>query len=324
MRTLCSLSEVENRRLYTMTYYGGYGFLPKSEEAQKRAMRLFALLNPRLRYPSGPGACSVFAALGDPQHRLYGRNYDWADTTGLLLFTAPPRGYASVAMIDLRYIGFAASTDLLALSWPQRLALLAAPLVVMDGMNERGLTVAVAQVPDRAHPREPGKATVNGPTARRLILDRAGSVEEAIGVLEQYNVSDPDGAGHLLIADPSGKAVVVEYLEGQTKVLPGAGSWQAITNFYLAGENPPGEDWGQQRYAAVVEQLARAQGVLSVHQALEILAAVQQEHTRWSVVYDMSTGEVSVAMDRHYDVVRQFHLAMRQVPLRASPAPGGL
>ncbi len=311
-RTLRSLSAVEGRRLYTMTYCGGYGFLPRREEAQKRAMRLLALLDPHLKYPARPGACSVFAALGDPQHRLYARNYDWADTTALLLFASPPRGYASVAMIDLRYLGFAACTDLLALSWLQRLPLLAAPLVVMDGMNERGLAVAGAQVPDRPQPRRPGRPTLNGATARRLVLDQAGSVEEAMAVLEGYNISNPDGTDHLLLADRSGQAATIEYLDGEMKVLPLEGTWQAITNFYLAGDNPCGEDWGQGRYATVVERLREAQGALSVQQALGILQEVQQGHTRWSVVYDMSTGAVSVAVDRRYDTVRQFHLPMRQ------------
>ena len=55
-----------------------------------------------------PGRCSLFAALGDPENRLFGRNFDWRYSPALLLFTDRPAGggYASVSMVDIAYLGF--------------------------------------------------------------------------------------------------------------------------------------------------------------------------------------------------------------------------
>ena len=53
--------------------------------------------------------CSLFAALGDDQEFKFGRNFDWEYSPGLLLFTNPLDGYASVSMVDIAYLGFEVS-----------------------------------------------------------------------------------------------------------------------------------------------------------------------------------------------------------------------
>ncbi len=37
---------------------------------------------------------------------LLGRNFDWNDHRSLLLFTDPPRRYASVSLVDISYLGY--------------------------------------------------------------------------------------------------------------------------------------------------------------------------------------------------------------------------
>jgi hypothetical protein len=41
---------------------------------------------------------------------------------------------------------------------------------------------------------------------------------------------------------------------------------------------------------------------------MDALAAVAQESTQWSIVYDLSAGEVQVVMGRGYDQVHRFRL----------------
>ena len=52
----------------------------------------------------------------------------------------------------------------------------------------------------------------------------------------------------------------------------------------------------------------RASGVLSAVEAMDLLGAVAQYHTRWSVVYDVSTGDIHLAMAKRYDQLHRFQL----------------
>jgi len=89
--TLASLEQIDDYPLYTMRYVGDYPrTFPEVSELPGRW--------------GAAWACSLFAALGDPDNRLYGRNFDWQYSPALLLFTDPPDGYASVSMVDLAYL----------------------------------------------------------------------------------------------------------------------------------------------------------------------------------------------------------------------------
>ena len=49
-----------------------------------------------------------------------------------------------------------------------------------------------------------------------------------------------------------------------------------------------------------------------MNDAMDLLRDVSQESTMWSIVYDMSTGDVHVAMRLNYDQVYRFHLELAE------------
>lgn len=310
LRTLNSLRKLPGSGSYSMTYTGGYGLLPKTVEQQTRLMKLF--LNQD--YPTEQGACSIFIARGDHQQVLFGRNFDWYSHPGLVLFSHPPDGYASIAMVDLSYLGFRVDEDILQLPWYRRLALLGAPLITIDGMNEYGLAVAVANAPQESVPQDPALPTINSAVARRLVLDHARNVAEAVALLRRYNLSTLDGYYHFLIADSTGRSVAVEYLEGKLQVIEDPQQpWQAITNFNLArmGSYPPqDESLGLWRYQKMAEVIGEKQGVLSSEEAMQLLQSVAQPGTIWSAVYHLSTGDMDLVRLQQYDQIQKFHLPL--------------
>ncbi len=106
MRTLRSLKKLENG-LYIMTYAGSYNILPTTVEEQRKAMRMIGL-----PYPGEQGNCSIFVTRGDKDNALFGRNYDWDQVPALVLFTNPPGGYASIALVDLTFLGYSLQDDI--------------------------------------------------------------------------------------------------------------------------------------------------------------------------------------------------------------------
>ncbi|MBN2392944.1 MAG: linear amide C-N hydrolase [Anaerolineae bacterium] len=299
-RTLLSLEKVDDHPLYVMHYEGAY--ISEDENAGRDASLDASL-------PSW--ACSLFAALGDAGAMVYGRNFDWEHSPAVLLFTAPPDGYASVSLVDIAYLGFTAAEarDLTKLSLDKRRPLLDAPYLPFDGMNEYGLAIGMAAIPDSPMPHDPAKKTIGSLGIIREMLDHARTVDEAITVMGDYNVDMGGGpAIHYLIADATGKAALVEFYEGEMVAIPNDTAWHQSTNFLLSAVttgSPKNHCW---RYDKIAERLWQADGRFSMPDALALLSDVSQSSTQWSVVYGMSTGEISIAMGRNYDTVHTFRL----------------
>lgn len=302
--TLSSLEKVDDYPLYVMHYAGAY------RTAAVEGVTPMARVN---RSAPGAGwACSLFAALGDADNMLYGRNFDWDYSPALLLFTDPPDGYASVSMVDIAYLGFADDAAGTAADLPlgERRALLNAPFLPFDGMNEQGLVVGMAAVAPSPMPSVEGEPTIDSLGIIREMLDRARDVDEATDILHSYNI-DWDGgpALHYLIADASGHAALVEFFQGEMVIVPNATPWHHATNFLLsaAGASAAGLC---RRYDRIGERLLGARGQLSVPDAMDLLACVRQDGTQWSVVYGLSTGDIRVAMGRQYKTPHTFRLSV--------------
>jgi hypothetical protein len=135
-------------------------------------------------------------------------------------------------------------------------------------------------------------------------------VDEAVAILQSYNIDFEGGPPlHYLIADPSGRSVLVEFYQGEMVIMPNETPWHLATNFLRAsvGESAAGQCW---RYDRISQRLTAAQGRMTTPGAMQLLSDVSQEGTQWSIVYRMSTGDVSVTMGRQYDTPHTFHLGL--------------
>jgi choloylglycine hydrolase len=297
--TLASLEMVDDYPLYTMHYYGVYAEDTSSPQA--------AGIN--WASPVRSWACSLFAALADAGSRLYGRNFDWQFSPALLLFTAPADGYASLSMVDIGYLVHGDRVRALAdLPLGERRELLSAPYWPFDGMNEHGLVVGMAAVPPGGMKPDPAKTTVGSLGIIRQILDHARNVDEAVTLFESYNVDMGGGPPlHYLLADRSGRSVLVEFYQGEMVLVPNDEPWHLATNFLLSSVRDPSEG-GCWRYDRIEQSLDQAQGRLSSQEAMDLLSQVSQGHTQWSVVYGLSIGKVRVAMGQQYESLHTFQL----------------
>ncbi len=295
---LRSLEKVADYPLYTMHLSGAY------PQGRSLGDGLASLTE------TSAWGCSLFAALGDPQNRLYGRNFDWEFSPALLLFASPSDGYASVAMVNLGFLGFspdqAKGLDQSPLS--ERKRLLDAANLPIDGMNAKGLAVGMAAVPPGDMQPDPNKETIGSLMVIREMLDHAATVAEAVKILGSYNVDMAGGPPvHYLIADGSGQASLVEFYQGEMIVSPNNTPWHLATNFLVASSNgkPEGQCW---RYDAIQKSLGESGGKLSPDQSLKLLYQVHQDSTQWSVSYNLSTREVQVALGHAYENVYKFQL----------------
>jgi hypothetical protein len=303
--SLNSLQKVDDHPLYVMQYQGPL------REATFTAPGVNELQRSNFEFenPTPLWACSLFTALANPQGGVYGRNFDWEFSPALLLFTDPPDGYASVSMVDLAYFFDApAVTQLMDLDLNDRSPLLNTPSMPFDGMNEKGLVIGMAAVPESPTPSDPNHKSVGSLGVIRMILDHAASVEEALTIMRSVNILWHGGPQlHYLIADASGEAALVEFVAGEMVVLYNTNPWHHATNFLLSNTNSSADGLCH-RYDVLLERLEEEQGNLSREEAMELLEDVSQSSTQWSVVYQLHTGQISLAMGQHYSGIHTFQL----------------
>lgn len=291
-----TLEKADDYPLYVLRLEGDYSF----SEYLRTGVLNFSFGGPS---PS----CTCFLASGNGSDILFGRNFDFPSNPALLLFTDPPDGYSSVSIVDLGYFGY--SMDRLPDPDGDLEVLRMTPYLPFDGMNEHGLAVGMAAIPSAEPPHDPGRVTIGEIQVIRLLLDRARGVEEAIGLLGEYNVEMTDPPIHYMLADQTGDSAIVEFVGEEMKVLRGGEPWQVMTNFIVHGSGAPGVV-SCSRYRFAYDGLMSTNGSVGMAEAMGLLEGSSQPSTIWSGVYNLETGDVLIAMGRKYDDALSFQLSL--------------
>ncbi len=323
LRTLGSLKKVDDYGMFQMTYYGDYGFDGFLKTGAKSDRDIERYVTKRLLKGlpidlgvTGDG-CTAFVVRNEKDEIIYGRNFDFSYAPSLQVFTNPDDGYASVSTVNLSFAGYDESTLPKGISINSFLVLVA-PYLPFDGMNEKGVAIALLAVPEAAAPNDPNKVTLNTTTTIRLVLDKAASVDEAIQLLKNYNIYFSGGIDcHYLIADATGKSVLVEYYDGALRVVETNEDYQIASNFIAYNGVNIGEGFSEfDRYDTVEEEILRNDKVLSNQQAVDLLAKVgvldgDTDKLQWSVLYNLTTGGIELFANRKIDNIITESLNMK-------------
>lgn len=240
----------------------------------------------------GPHGCSTLTAYGEGG-LLWGRNYDWTGSVPILVRHVPEEGYVSLSTCDFQNV--TGGADVLPEDMVHKLLAVAALYVPMDGVNEAGLCVADLEVNEGGMPDpDTDKPDLTVTTAIRLLLDRAGTVDEALALLEGYDIHPSGGISHhLSISDASGRSVAVEFTgDGFTAV--GA---PVVTNFNLANGDPAaGGESARQRYNSLMGFFLSGEAP-ALDRVRTAMARVTQTEgawtTQWTMLYDRAAPQVT-------------------------------
>ena len=291
--------------------------------------------------------CASFTAQTEDGDQLFARNYDFAKTNTCLVFTDPGDGrHASISTVDLQFLGIDTDADVEGLM--DRITCLAAPYAPLDGMNDAGVSCGIYMSYQGGGVDEEGdevviptnqdtdKPDLTSTTMLRLVLDYAGSVDEAVELISGYDLHDSANTSyHYMIADSTGKSAILEWVDGTDQTdndgssrqlvvtyndsdanigrEEAAADYQWITNFiiqpgYYADDS---EKAGLDRYDHIYGCLSATDGVVADEDAaMDILAQVGRRTwnnddgngcTVHSVIYNLTDKTVLWVPNEHYD-----------------------
>jgi hypothetical protein len=123
---------------------------------------------------------------------------------------------------------------------------------------------------------------------------------DALTLLARHNLQVGDPPVHFFLADATGRAAIVEYVEGEIRVTWNEDPWLAVTNFIVAGTSPEIRPSLCSRYRTALAALTASRGRMDVPDVLALLSAVSQSSTMWSVAYEVTDGRLTVAPGRDF------------------------
>jgi len=308
IKTLSSLERLD-QNLYEMTFHGNYG------EILETMNRLYGgNFNAKSPVPKMENFyCSLFTAFGNPNNFLFGRSFDnpagWKCLTVLGRYN-PPDGYKSLALTRMRELGYEPGTNFNDLSFHEKEGLLNAAFFPPDGINEHGVVVGLANSPPMSYTRDYGKESVYITLLVREILDHAKNVDEAAEIAKLYNViagNRPTLDVHALVADPSGRSLVLEVHDGEMQAVPNTEPWQVITNSLVCNLSQSQVEAVCWRFRSICYSLENTSGNIDRQQGMNILQNVGNEFTQWSAIYDMTEKKITLALDFNFE--KFFHFS---------------
>lgn len=252
--------------------------------------------------------CASFTSVDEDGKRYFGRNYDFSTTSGMIVRTNPGNGrYASISSVDLQFLGIKDGAPIDGIV--QKVISLASTYAPLDGINEAGVSCGIymsyqgRENEVAATNQMTDKPDLTSTTMLRMILDYAGSVDEAVELVKQYDLHDSANTSfHYMVADSTGKSAILEWVYGtdetdtdgtkrELKVYYNtddailgekeeADQFQYITNFIVTPDyyTSETEKKGYDRYCAIESMInpdgTNAEGVVSAETAMDVLELV--------------------------------------------------
>lgn len=264
--------------------------------------------------------CSAFTLNASNGEVMMGRNYDFRyNTSAMLVYCTPSDGYRSVAFAALDNLS-ANDADA---NIKSKLSCLLAPFVCLDGMNEKGVSIAVLTLDSEPTNQDTGKTKICTSLAIRLVLDKAATTEEAVELLKQYDMFASSGRDyHFYITDASGDGRIIEYdCDSEARELV-ATPTRTTTNFFIMHMDKVTEygkngiyGHGKDRYDKI-EAVFDSSDTYDVTTAWDALKAASQlpnpesitSNTQWSIVFNNTTLETQIVLHRNWDSIVSYDL----------------
>ena len=258
-------------------------------------------------------ACSAFNAYNSKNINLLGRNFDYSRSPALVIWTHPKNKYKSISFVSLNFTQKLLQTFAPKLNHLKDFILLA-PFIPMDGINEKGLSMAVLQLSaNETHQKNESKINTFTSVIIRGVLDNCKNVDEAIEYIKERNMNEFGGYSYHYIISDKNRSFVIEYIgeteDRELRIITPENYTKSrniyLTNFYLS-EDGEEKTEGKDRYDILETNIKEKKGIFEWNEVMNLLEKVKQNWTLWSNVYNSEESNVISSQDKNYDVLVKF------------------
>lgn len=257
-------------------------------------------------YPSF--GCSAFTAANTNGERLLARNMDCDTAIPMLLRKKKKMSISFLSLVNMSFLDWNKQTlDSLK---QNSLLIPATAYSPCDGINAYGVAVAILTDAKAVYSKQNDKITLFDMTFPRLLLDYAKNIDDAIMLAEKYNLFADVAPLHFMVADSSGKSVIIEYVNGKMVTIRNKYNYQVVSNFTIYG-NPDLDGFGKERYENIHNILKKQDGIISEKDALKLLQEnVISGDEQWSAVYNLTKRKLFLTLADNPKKIYQFDYAM--------------
>lgn len=170
---------------------------------------------------------------------VWGKNYESDDDVFVRVICNYDGAYTNESFASFRQVN-SGKIDKVDFPVVNRFTAIVCYFCPLYGINEEGLTVSDMIVDNGTMEYVlSSKPDITQGMAMRLMLDRAKTVDEALAILDKYNICSGDGLCHQLhITDGYGKSVCVEFDNGNLIVTPtNIVTNKSVSNRFKANDN---------------------------------------------------------------------------------------
>lgn len=319
--TLDSFKKLDEHT-YLMNFTADYGLDTLLEKGVNNVGALlkfvqnhFKLQKKTLTMDKGGYACTTFNVFNKEGQHLLARNFDYKDAENVVVWSAPENGYKSVAVTDVNIMLYGREHQN-PTKTENHSRFLAAPYCCMDGINEKGLAIAVLELKDKATNQQRGKKGIITTAAIRAVLDKCENIDEVIEFFENHDMHDSLFCNyHYHVADASGRSVIIEYVKNEMNLIYPEDKNQYAMNFYLTKGVYNAKDFGFERRDKVLDAFKKNGGIMEEGEAMKLLerCKLYYKHKRgymitslWSAVYNCNEKTMLYCGGMNYSVKYKF------------------
>ncbi|HLG38216.1 MAG TPA: linear amide C-N hydrolase [Chitinophagaceae bacterium] len=228
---------------------------------------------------------------------VFGRNYDWMADAGMICTNQ--KGLAKTSMKN---------NDGTTISWISQFGSITFNQYGKEfptgGMNEKGLVVELMWLDGTMYPSPDERPAIGVLQWIQYQLDNCGTIDEVISTDKKIRIISKGTPLHYLVADANGNAATIEFLHGKMTVhksnnLP----FPVLTNDTYESSVAAKQNGYYNRSNSLerfvqacnmVQQYSTiASGKSLIDHSFDILNKVAQgDHTKWSIVYDISNKKI--------------------------------
>lgn len=261
--------------------------------------RIFSLLFFSCLFIQSADACTTFFICKKGE-MIFGRNYDWVSGSGMVCTNQRGLQKTSLPTDDGPTISWVSAYGSITFNqWGKEFP--------MGGMNERGLVVELMWLDETQYPKPDKRSAVDCLQWVQYQLDNSATINDVIATDAVLRIASKDTAPlHYLVADATGHAAVIEFLNGKMVVhkaddLPVAALTNSIYKESLAqtanlNTTPSFADGSLGRFASACSMVNRFGNqdikMPVVEYGFDILNTVAQPSTQWSFVYDLKNKKI--------------------------------